>query len=65
MKGLSLEIQKKIFEHHKAGQGPWNGRKYRYAVQYHPLSAVHTWIVRQKLTGGDWEWVQPLDESIS
>lgn len=65
MKGLSLETQRKIYEKHKAGLGPWKGKRYRYAVQYNPTAAVHTWIVRQKLAGGPWEWVQPLDETVS
>lgn len=42
---------------HFAGQ---NGRKYRYTLEYNPLSAVHTWIVRQPFSGCAWEWVQPL-----
>lgn len=43
-----------------SGQDCTNGRKYRYSIQYNPLALVHTWVIRQPMRGGSWEWVQPL-----
>ena len=57
---LSIDFQARIFADYHSGQNYTNGRKYRYSIQYNPLAVVHTWIIRQPLHGGEWEWVQPL-----
>lgn len=61
---LSIGLQCRILRDHWAGRESTPARKYRYSIQWHPLAAVHTWIVRQDKSGGEWEWVQPLDERI-
>ena len=61
---LSIGLQCRILRDHRAGREFTPARKYRYSIQWHPLAAVHTWIIRQDKRGGEWEWVQPLDERI-
>ena len=62
---LSIGLQCRILQDHKDGRESTPARKYRYSIQWHPLAAVQTWIIRQdKERGGEWEWVQPLDERI-
>lgn len=55
---MSVDLISRIFSDYHKDKGGTNGRKYRYALEYNPLSAVHTWIIRQPLNGGAWEWVQ-------
>lgn len=57
---MSISLISRIFGDYHSGAECTNGRKYRYTIEYNPLSAVHTWIIRQPLNGGEWEWVQPL-----
>lgn len=57
---MSINLISHIFADYHKGKDSTNGRKYRYTLEYNPLSAVHTWIVRRPLNGGAWEWVQPL-----
>lgn len=57
---LSINLQARIFTDYHSGKDYTHGRKYRYSLQYNPLSLVHTWIIRQPRRGGSWEWVQPL-----
>ena len=57
---LSIDFQARIFTNYHSGQNCTNGRKYRYSLQYNPLASAHTWIIRQPMRGGSWEWVQPL-----
>lgn len=57
---LSINLQARIFKDYHSGAEFTSGRKYRYTLQYNPLSLVHTWIIRQPMRGGSWEWVQPL-----
>nr|DAL62941.1 MAG TPA_asm: hypothetical protein [Caudoviricetes sp.] len=57
---MSVNLISRIFSDYHKGKDGTNGRKYRYTLEYNPLSAVHTWIIRQPLNGGAWEWVQPL-----
>ena len=61
---LSLSFQARIFTNYHSGQDCTNGRKYRYSIQYNPLALVHTWIIRQPMRGGSWEWVQPLSMNL-
>lgn len=61
---LSITLQARIFSDYHKGAAHTNGRKYRYTLQYNPLSLVHTWIVCQSLRGGSWEWVQPLASNL-
>lgn len=57
---MSIDLISRIFSNYHKGKDSTNGCKYRYTLEYNPLSAVHTWIIRQQLSGGAWEWVQPL-----
>lgn len=67
---LGPAFQKKIYKDYSAGKKYTETKLYRYSIQYNPISAIHTWIVRQKKIKGasqeiqnsiPWEWVQPLD----
>ena len=62
---MSVNLISRIFSDYHKGKDSTNGRKYRYTLEYNPLSTVHTWIVRQPLNGGAWEWVQPLPLNLS
>ena len=57
---LSINLQARIFRDYHAGKEYTNGKKYRYSIQYNPVSAIHTWIIRQDKNGGDWQFLQPL-----
>lgn len=57
---LSIKFQARIFRDYHAGKEYTDGRKYRYSIQYNPLSAMHTWIIRQDKSGGEWQFLQPL-----
>lgn len=61
---LSMNLQARIFADYHKGAGHTNGKKYRYTLQYNPLALLHTWIIRQPLRGGSWEWVQPLTSNL-
>lgn len=57
---LSIKIQARIFRDYHAGKEYTDGKKYRYSIQYNPISAMHTWIIRQDKNGGEWQFLQPL-----
>lgn len=57
---LSINLQARIFRDYHAGKEYTNGIKYRYSIQYNPVSAMHTWIIRQDKSGGEWQFLQPL-----
>ena len=61
---LSINFQARIFADYHAGKEYTSGTKYRYTLQYNPLALVHTWVVRQAINGGAWEWVQPLVDNM-
>lgn len=61
---LSINFQGRIFADYHAGKEYTNGRKYRYSVQYNPLSAMHTWVIRQDKRGGEWEFAEPLASNL-
>lgn len=61
---LNIEFQSKIWSNHHAGKEYTNGTKYRYDLQYNPLSAFPTWIIRQDKRGGEWEFLQPLAQNL-
>ena len=61
---LSINLQARIFADYHAGKEYTNGRKYRYSIQYNPLSAMPTWIIRQDKSGGEWFFLQPLADNI-
>lgn len=61
---ISLSFESRIWtEYHKGAQFT-KGRKYRYSIQYNPLAFIHTWIVRQPINGGSWEWVKPVRNNL-
>ena len=57
---LSINLQARIFRDYHAGKECTNGRKYRYSIQYNPISAMPTWIIRQDKNGGEWQFLQPI-----
>ena len=61
---LSINLQARIFADYHAGKEYTNGRKYRYSIQYHPLSAMPVWIIRQDKSGGEWCFLQPLADNL-
>lgn len=61
---LSIKFQMKILKDHRMGQEYTQGKKYRYSIQYNPIALDHTWIIRQDVPNGSWDWEQPLDRSI-
>lgn len=61
---LSIKFQARIFRDYHAGKEYTDGKKYRYSIQYNPLSAMHTWIIRQDKTGGEWQFLQPLTDNM-
>ena len=61
---LSINLQARIFRDYHAGKECTNGRKYRYSIQYNPLSAMPTWIIRQDKSGGEWYFLQPLADNM-
>ena len=65
MRKLSIDFQRKVFDtywnDHKATV---NTGKYEYTIAYNPIASIHTWIIR-KGRDGKWEWLHPLDRSIS
>lgn len=46
---MSINLISRIFSDYHKGKDSTSGRKYRYTIEYNPLSAVHTWIIRQPL----------------
>lgn len=61
---LSINLQARIFADYHAGKEYTNGTKYRYTLQYNPLALVHTWIIRQNKSGGEWCFLQPLANNM-
>ena len=61
---LSINLQARIFTDYHAGKEYTNGRKYRYSIQYNPISVIHTWIIRQDKSGGEWQFLQPLADNM-
>lgn len=57
---LSINFQARIFADYHAGKEYTNGRKYRYSIQYNPISAMPVWVIRQEKSGGEWQFLQPL-----
>ena len=57
---LSINLQARIFRDYHAGKEYTNGRKFRYSLQYNPLSAMHTWIIKQDKSSGEWYFLHPL-----
>lgn len=49
---LRSAFQEKIFKDYGAGKKYTETKLYRYSIQYNPISAIHTWIVRQKKSKG-------------
>ena len=61
---LSINLQARIFMDYHAGKEYTGGKKYRYSIQYNPVSVIHTWIIRQDKSGGDWQFLQPLTANM-
>ena len=61
---LSIKFQARIFADYHAEKEYTNGRNYRYSIQYNPISAMHTWIIRQDKSGGEWYFLQPLADNM-
>ena len=61
---LSIKFQARIFRDYHAGKEYTEGRKYRYSLQYNSLALVHTWIIRQDKSGGEWQFLQPLADNM-
>ena len=61
---LSINLQARIFRDYHAGKEYTTGRRYRYSLQYNPLALIHTWIIRQDKSGGEWYFLQPLAENM-
>ena len=61
---LSINLQARIFADYHAGKEYTNGRKYRYSIQYNPISTMHTWIIRQDKNGVEWQFLQPLADNM-
>ena len=60
---MKITTQRRIFENYKQDkETKING--FNYFIQYHPLALVHTWIIRSKAGHNEWEFLQPLAESI-
>lgn len=60
---LPKKTQKQILNAHKVGK-TFVSQWYEYGIEYNPLAETHTWIIRKKRTGGEWEWLQPVDKNI-
>lgn len=60
---LSNKTQKRIFRDYQENRIT-RLNYYNYTIQYNPIADIHTWIVRQPKTGGDWEFYHPLAKSI-
>ena len=61
---LSLTFQRRVYNAHKKGKTYPSGN-YEYSIEYNPLAATHTWIIRRRhLIRENWKFFQPLDESI-
>nr|DAF24646.1 MAG TPA: hypothetical protein [Caudoviricetes sp.] len=56
---MKTSTQRKIFENYKAGKETVINR-FKYSIQYNPLAAVHTWIIRSPKNSETWEFLQPL-----
>lgn len=50
---MSINLISRIFSDYHKGKDSTNGRKYRYTIEYNPLSAMPIWVIRQPLTGGN------------
>lgn len=61
---MSIDLISRIFSDYHKGKDSTNGRKYRYTLKYNPLSAMPIWVIRQPLTGGNWDFVQPLPPGL-
>lgn len=61
---LSINLQARIFTDYNAGKEYTNGRKYRYSIQYNPISAMPVWVIRQDKNGGEWCFLQPLVDNM-
>ena len=62
---LEKKMQEKIYRRHRSGHSFTKGRRYMYSIQYNPMALVHTWIIRKRPEDIKWDWVQPLDPSIT
>lgn len=60
---MKISTQKRIYENYKRGIFT-NIGIYKYYIQYHPMAATHTWIIRSRTERCDWEFLMPLDEEI-
>lgn len=61
---LSINLQARIFKDYHSGKEYTNGIKYRYSIQYNPLSAMPVWVIRQDKNGGEWQFLQPLADNM-
>lgn len=58
---MTLSLITRIFRDYHAGKPETVGTKYRYTVEYNPLSALPWWIIRADRYGRtSWEMLQPL-----
>ena len=60
---MKRKTQERIYADFKAKRLTKIGR-HIYSIQYNPIAAVHTWIVRKDSEDSEWIWVQPLDPEI-
>lgn len=61
---LSINFQARIFSDYHAGKEYTNGTKYRYSIQYNPISLMPVWIIRSDKDGGNWYFLHPLTENL-
>ena len=61
---MSINLISRIFADYHKGKDSNSGRKYRYTIEYNPLSAMPIWVIRQPLTGGNWDFVQPFPSNL-
>ena len=64
---MKLEFQNKIYNAYKENhENTVQNGKYEYSIAYNETASIHTWIIRRKRVakGGEWHWLQPLNEEI-
>lgn len=61
---LSISLQSRIFKDYHEGKDFTKGIKYKYSIQYHPMSLYPVWIIRSPIEKDEWDFLEPLAENL-
>lgn len=61
---MTTNFISRIYKDYHNGKEYTSGVKYLYSIQYNPIAAIHTWIIRKPKIGGEWSFLRPVPTNM-